>query len=239
MRKTLPWIGWCAFLACLVSCGCRSTPGAGGQPTLLDSGVWEYRLNGNPTGRESYRLLEAPDGGTVCEVLVEFFAPRLLGQGKLERDAAENPTSYQFSVSSRGRPSRHVQVQFLADKIVQELRTGDDAPKVTNFPRTEGLRVIEEGVFSFDQLLLTHYDRTRKGEQHFRVFVPQFGKTADFHVSYVSEESMEVPAGKSLATHLRVRYEGATLDYWLDAEGRLVKYAGPAAAGTAEALRVH
>lgn len=218
----------------LGSAACRPEVPPEGQ--VIESGGWDFFLNGEKVGSETYVLRRA--GRQIqCTLRSDFPTALVTAKGRLLLSAryrplefeleAQRPSSGGMQILATLEPGR-ARVRLARGELVRE-----DTVELS--PRA---RVLEEGLVTLAQMALQGLDLRSRGRFELPVLLPQRFIQAGVQVENLGLERIPVGGGAPRPLrHLRLSLAGGASDYWVDDERRVVRYLSQMPGGELEARR--
>ena len=210
-----------AALAALVLGGSR----AGAQVSTVDEGSFTITRGGATIGREEFRILRQPAGGST-----ELVARGLAAYGDrriapaLQTDAAGQPLRYQVEVRSGRQVEQRLTGQATRGHFSTQSQTGasEAAREYLVGDRTV---VIDDELFHQYFFLALH--RRAGGAASVPVLMPRRNVHGTARIQDAGAERLTLGARTLEATRLEVTEPGGrVLSVWVDAEGRVLRVAG-------------
>ncbi|HJQ19370.1 MAG TPA: DUF6134 family protein [Gemmatimonadaceae bacterium] len=196
--------------------------GAQGSP-VVDEGSFTITQQGNPYGREAFRIVRTPaPGGQVY---------RATGQGALGDhrvtsvlgvDSTGVPLSYESDVTIRGEVVQHLQGRGRPGRfsILNQTKAGEAAREY----------VLNAGALLLDGDFIHHYFFVPFVGDHgtLSVIAPRNAQQLRFTLEDAGADNLEL-AGKVVESrHFVLKAsDGARRDVWVDGRGRLLKVVIP------------
>ena len=201
-------------------------PGAlAAQVRTADEGSFTVTRRGETIGREEFRIVRRPAGGSeefVAQAVGAYGDRRILPA--LQTDASGMPSRYQIEVRSAGASEQKLTGQVLRGRFTAQLQT----------PRGESAReyLVRDGVRIVDDDVYHQYYFLCLGATGADVpmLEPRRGAQGAWRVSRgASTEPIEIGGRTLQAQRLTLRdAEGGTRELWTDASCRLLKVSIPA-----------
>jgi hypothetical protein len=194
------------------------------QVVTVDEGSFTITRNGQPAGREDFRIRRTPAAGGAEYVASATVA---LGDRRLSPDLRANakgaPIAYRLEVRVGGDTEERLTGQVGRGRFSAQLKT----------PRGESMReyVVSDGALVLDDDVFHQYYFVALGARSgpVPVVVPRRNVQVTMRVQRGGSESLQVGGRDIEATHLVLVEPGAGERLvWVDEEGRVLKVTIPA-----------
>jgi hypothetical protein len=220
-----------AGAAALASCRPQASEGQ-----LIESGGWEFYLNGEKVGTETYTLRRA-GRHLQCQIQSEFPQALASARARLRLSARYRPLEFELEAQRSAAGAMHLVATMEPGVARVRLKRGELAreEKVEISPRA---RILEEGLVTLAQMALQGLDLRRRDSFYLPILLPQRFSEAQVEVENLGLERVQV--GEEPARplrHLRLSLAGGASDYWVDDDRRVVRYMSRVPAGDLEARR--
>ena len=202
-------------------------PGAlAAQVSTADEGSFTVTRRGEVIGREEFRIVRRPAGGSdefVAQAVGAYGDRRILPA--LQTDAAGTPSRYQIEVRSAGSSEQKLTGQLLRGRFTAQLQTprGESARE---YLVRDGVRIVDDDVYH--QYYFLCLGATSPADVP--MLAPRRSAQSAWHVTRgATTESVEIGGRALQAQHLTLRDpEGGVRDIWTDASCRVLKVSIPA-----------
>ena len=203
-------------------------PGAlAAQVSTADEGSFTVTRRGETIGREEFRIVRRPAGGSeefVAQAVGAYGDRRILPA--LQTDASGTPSRYQIEVRSAGASEQKLTGQLLRGRFTAQLQTprGESARE---YLVRDGVRIVDDDVYH--QYYFLCLGATGAGAD-VPMLVPRRGAQGAWRVSRgAATESIEIGGRALQAQRLTLRdADGGTRELWTDSSCRLLKVSIPA-----------
>jgi len=195
------------------------------QVVTVDEGSFTVTRNGQPAGREEFRIRRTPAGGGgeyeyVASATVSLGDRRLTPDLRVDANGA--PIAYHLEMKTGPRLEEHLTGQVGRGRFSAQMKS----------PRGESTReyVVADGALVLDDdVYHQYYFLAQSGRSGpVPVVVPRRNVQVTMRVERQGTESLQVGGRAIDATHLVVGEPGAAERHvWVDAEGRVLKVALP------------
>lgn len=208
------------LIACTASIGLA--PLAGAQTQVLDEGALIVVKDGAPSRIETFRIVRNLDRSITARGQLSGGAQHT--SSELSTDSVGTPIAYKFDVVDRG--AKMIELRAMArggrlSSMTSNKSTGDEAMR--EFPLTAGRPLIIDATF------LHHFYFVPLGKSPgpVQVITPRAQHSVAGTLSARGLEPVTV-AGKSVtATHYSLVAGAARYEFWVDAQGRLLRVVAP------------
>lgn len=193
-----------------------------GQAVTVDEGSFTVTRDGQPMGREQFRIIRRVSGGNVVYVAnaTAAYGDRRLSPA-LETDTAGAPLAYVVEVRTGAE---------LQEKLSGRIGRGRFSARMQS-PRGESGKeyIVADGALILDEDVFHQYYFLADRVGAVPVVVPRRNVQMAMRVEPKGDATVVI-GGRSLpARHMTLTAaDGSTRDIWLDAEGRVLKVAIPA-----------
>jgi hypothetical protein len=203
---------------------------------LVESGGWDFYLNGEKVGTETYTLRRS---GRHLQCLIHSEFPQALAsaRGRLRLSARYRPLEFELEAQRSPSGPLHLVATLEPGQARVRLKRGEltREEKVEVSPRA---RLLEEGLVTLAQMALQGLDLRRRASFYLPILLPQRFSEAQVQVENLGLERVRVGDGPERPLrHLRLSLAGGASDYWVDEERRVVRYLSRVPAGDLEARR--
>lgn len=208
---------------------------------ITDRGGFAIYRDGKPLGTELFDINLTGGTGTV-KARISYKVDSDHGTLEVNRDSTlvlgrnAIPTDYRLTSTAQGQ-SNTLQVEFKPKVAICTFDLGKEK-KTQGAILGNNTLILDDNVFCHWIVLMSRYDRSRKGRQEFAVFVPQLGESGATTITVESAGSDTVKLGmrSEKGLHYKVSTTEGAMDLWTDSSGRLLKIAIPSS--NSEILRV-
>lgn len=213
----------------------RLTPRAAGAApgeNIDDQGTFVLSLGGHDYGTEKFSIRTS---GKKITAQAEVDLREQIGEQtvllksspKLILDSHLRPLSYTWSVT--GPEKYSLAVDFTASPVRSKLKRPNGEDDIREFHLPQNVVVLDNNVIHHYQLLIDRYERTSGGKQTFSGYIPQSALPGDLTVQDAGSQTVKVNGQEESLKHLVVVTDNATIDLWVDGEGRLQRLFVPTA----------
>jgi uncharacterized protein (DUF885 family) len=230
-RALAPLAVAAAVAAALSSCRPQVPEGQ-----LVESGAWDFYLNGEKVGTETYTLRRT-GRHLQCQIQSEFPQALASARGRLRLSARYRPLEFELEAQRSPSGAMHLVATLEPGVARVRLKRGELAreDKVEISPRA---RLLEEGLVTLAQMALQGLDLRRRDSFYLPILLPQRFSEAQVEVENLGLERLQVGEGPMRPLrHLRLSLAGGASDYWVDEDRRVVRYLSRVPAGDLEARR--
>jgi hypothetical protein len=192
------------------------------QGRMIDEGTLIVTKNGAPIGREVFRIVRTPSaGGDLYRATANISVGEQRITPVLSVDASGTPVSYEVGIRSGTKSVLHIKALTRPARFaVNEQTTSGEASREYVVPKRYA--VLDDDIFH-------HYYFVSLGGATGAVAVidPQGHAQAAATLERVGTEQVDI-GGKALpSTHYSLVAGTVRRDFWVDAEGRLLKVSVP------------
>lgn len=185
---------------------------------LCETGVFVFTMNGQPVGRELFKVTCQPEGGYRTEAHTELKVPGLTAdlQWTLEIDKAAVPTKF----TAKGTGAGVAIDQTLVMKNGKATFTSNGTSHEVSY--TPGAAFSTPGVGSIIQFLAARYDATKGGSQEIDLF-PNF----KMRIERVARDEVQATGPLAQITpeafdRYNMQMGVVSMTAWADSKGRIV-----------------
>lgn len=204
-----------------------AAPRAGhAQVTTVDEGSFTIVRGGATVGREEFRILRQPAGGST-----EYVARALAAYGErriapaLQTDPAGLPLRYQVEVRTGRTVEQRLTGQLTRAHFATQTQTGSSEAARTYLVGDTTVVVDDE---LFHQYFFLALHRKAGGTARVPVLVPRRNVHGPARVQDAGAERLTIGARTLEATRLEVTEPGGRVRMvWVDASGRVLRVTGP------------
>jgi hypothetical protein len=228
------WIPLAAAALALVAAACRPEPPPQGEE--IESGGWDFYLNNEKIGSETY-VLRRTGRQLQCTVRSELPGALASASVRMRLSASYRPLEFDLEAqrSPLGRMEIHVEikpgrarVRMARGELVRE-----DMVEIS-----ARARLLEEGLVTLAQMALQGLDLRQRERLELPVLLPQLFSQAQVLVENLGLEKIAVgDEPPRPLRHVRFSLAGGASDYWLDDERRIRRYVSQVPGGVLEARR--
>lgn len=189
---------------------------------VIDEGTFMITQQGNPFGRESFRIVRTPaPGGQVY---------RATGQGSL----GDNRLTSKLGTDSTGVPVSYESDLTLKGELVQHLQGRGRPGRFSILNQTRGAEaareyVLEDGALLVDGDVIHHYSFVPLAADHatLNVIAPRTGMQVRYKLDELAREQVEIGGRSIESRHFTLTADGVRREIWVDLQGRLLKVVVP------------
>lgn len=192
---------------------------------LDDRGTFVISLEGRPIGTEKFSI--------------QSFADRIEGEAEIQLRAKRGAQSLSvkssprlilnpqfepqtYSVTQKGTPEFHLEVNFRAPFSVSRLRlAGQTSDDERQFALSKDVVVLDDNVVHHYQILVDRFALKSDKKQTFSAYVPQEALPGVLTVEEVGNDEVELDGRKVPLRHLVLSTELAQIDLWVDSQQHL------------------
>jgi len=195
---------------------------AGAQSQVLDEGVLVVVRGAATVWTETFRIVRNPDRSITALGKLSNGAQDM--SSELSTDSVGSPIVYKFDVVDRGAKAIELRAMVRGGRLSfmrSNKTTGDEAMR--EFPLTSGPSLIVDATF----LHHLYFVPLGKAPGAVQVIAPHALHSVAGTLSARGLEPVTV-AGKSVtATHYSLAAGSARYEFWVDAQGRLLRVVAP------------
>jgi hypothetical protein len=190
------------------------------QTRVLDEGTFAITRNGAPAGREAFRIVRVPSAnGDLYRATAQISSGERRLAPTLLADSLGSAQSYEIGVREGARSVLQLKATARPARLaVLELTPSGESVKEYVVPRHT--LVLDSEVFHHYFLVPV---ASRGGT--IAVIDPQGHVQFTASVRLVGAETLDVGGRAVSATHYALSGNGVQRDFWVDAEGRVLKVA--------------
>jgi hypothetical protein len=207
------------------------------EPSALnDHGTLEVSMAGKIIGSEEFQILSSGNK-IIAKAEIELRATRggktmvLHSFPELVLDSQLAPLSYTWV--QKGAENAKFRVDFTTAPAKAHYYTVNGKDDYRDFLLPKDVVLLDDNVLSQYEILVARYDRTSRGMQTFRAFIPQEALPGQVKVVETGIEQVEINGNSESLRHLMVTTDLARIDLWVDSQGRLQRVSVPAMRFTA------
>jgi len=196
-----------------------------------DYGAFEISVAGKEIGVERFQIL--PSGNKiVAKAEIEFHTQTagktlaLHSFPQLILDSQLRPLSYAWV--QKGDQNSELRIDFTTAPVKAHYHTVNDKDDHREFLLSKDVVVLDDNVLSQYEILVDRYDKTSRGPQIFRAFIPQEALPGQVSVVETGNEQVKIGGESESLRHLVVTADLAHIDLWADQQGRLWRVSVPA-----------
>ena len=194
-----------------------------GQSALVDEGVFQITVDGQPAGTESFSIRRSGTGADA-QIIATAEIQMTVPEGRLDLRPALQVSGEDMAVAA-------YQVKVSGHRQEEVYVTLGDRRFLTRIRSEQGLqerefRATPETVLLDARAAHQYYFvNQRAGAQggSFPVIVPSENRQYTLRISIVGEESIQIGGQSISARHLRLEGNDAPRDLWVDSEGRVLR----------------
>ncbi len=219
--RRMAWMFLIVFAA-----GAASAAAAG---ISADSGVFSITAGKHNAGTEKFKItttssgvevsgelqLEMPGGGNVSETSILKLDPNL------------KPLSYERQQKSPKKGSLTAQFGLPECKLTSQTDAGNQE-QLFYLPDNH-LVILDTNFFHHYALLLSQYDTSIPGPQHFNVFIPQEAIPGTISLDLQGKENVEIGKTTRELNHFQAVTDEVKIDIWATPQGEIQRIAIPQA----------
>ena len=223
-----------ALAAALAITGCR--PDVPAEGNTVDSGGWDFYLNGEKIGSETY-VLKRSGRQLQCTVRSDFPGVLASASSRLRLSARYRPL--EFELEAQRPPGGKMLINATLEPGLARVRlTRGELVREDTVDISPRARLLEEGLVTLAQMALQGLDLRGRERFELPVLMPQRFTQASVQVENLGLERISVgDSPPRPLRHLRLSLAGGASDYWVDDERRVVKYRSQVPGGELEARR--
>ncbi|HVA01818.1 MAG TPA: hypothetical protein VMV34_09195 [Terriglobia bacterium] len=221
-------MGFCrlALFGGLMAWALASHPGAtlAGPAALNDQGTFEISIAGNNIGAERFQIISARDR-IVAKAEIELHTKQggktlaFHSFPELVLDSQLQPLSYAWSLEGSGSSRLEIDFTTAPAKALYHTVNGKDDHR--EFLLAKDVIVLDDNVLNQYEILVDRYDKTSRGQQIFRAFIPQEALPGQVKIAETGMEPVSLNGESKSLRHLVVATDLARIDLWADGQGRL------------------
>lgn len=191
------------------------------QGRAIDEGTFTVSKTGSPTTTESFRIIRRDDGQITATS--HQVAGTQQTRSNLTTDSAGTPMKYEMHVTDKGAAVFSVSAQARAGRLasVSTTQAGDES--VREYPMTPGRSVILEPGLLHQLYFVT----LTKRPSSFQAIEPRAGRPAAATLTPKGLEPVDVGGKSVTGTHYTLTCGSARYEFWVDAQGRLLRVEVP------------
>jgi hypothetical protein len=220
LRSVVPLVSGIS-IAAAASAPCRA------QGRTIDEGAFVITVKGAPSRTESFKIVRVDNGLIQATGQLTSGDERI--SSSLIADSLGTPVSYLYLVKQRGATA--LTVRAVSDGRRISLKSSDNRSNETmkDFPLLPGgTLILEQGLVH--QLFFVAITR-RAGPIH--LIEPRTGRHETATLTGRGLEPVEIGGRSVTATHYSLVSGPVTQEFWVDAEGRVLRVEIPAEGITA------
>lgn len=227
--------GLAAAMLCLVaSAACR--PEAPAEGETIETGGWDFYLNGDKIGTETYVLRRS---GRQLQVTLRSEFPHALvsASGRLLLSPRFRPLEFEFESQRSASERMRISVALEPARARVSLTRGELVREDT-VPISPRARLLEQGLVTLAQMALQGLDLRLRERFELPVLLPQRFVQVQVEVENLGLERIAVGDGEPRPLrHLRLSLAGGASDYWVDDGRRVIRYLSMVPGGELEGRR--
>jgi hypothetical protein len=191
------------------------------QGRTIDQGTFTISKSGAPASTESFRILRREDG-QITATSHQVTGTRQT-RSTLTADSSGMPTRYDLSVKDRNATMLTIVGQGRPGRFVSSSTTPPGDESVREYPMPPKTVLLDEGM-----LHQLYFVPLGKRSGSFQLLDPRSPRPISATLTPKGLEPVDV-GGKSItATHYSLAAGSARYEFWVDAEGRLLRIELPA-----------
>jgi hypothetical protein len=203
---------------------CLGAPSsAPAQVVTVDEGSFTITRNGQPAGREDFRIRSTPAAGAaeyVASATVSLGDRRL--SPDLRADARGAPIAYRLETRAGGDTEERLTGQVGRGRFSAQLKTAR-GESTREYVVSDGALVLDDDVYH-QYYFIAISGRTGAVP----VVVPRRNVQVTMRVQRQGTEAVDVGGREIDATHLVISEPGGDRHVWVDGRGRVLKVTVPA-----------
>jgi hypothetical protein len=214
LRSALPLL-----VAGAASIGCARQAAA--QSRVIDEGTFVVLRGGSPVRTESFKIARNVDGGMTATA--QLSAGTQHTTSLLATDTSGTPLLYELRVKDRGAKVIELRAVARSGRLssMASSATGDESMR--EFPLTSGRSVIVDGGLMHH----LYFAALGKPAGSMQIIEPRAMRSMNGTLSARGLDPLTV-AGKSVtATRYSLVAGAVRYEFWVDAQGRLLRVDGP------------
>jgi len=196
----------------------RSAADGTAQGAIVDDGAFRIsRGGGAATEVESFRISRGDNGQLVATSQLSAGARRTVS--KLVADSVGTPITYTLTVFENGKKSSSVEAGAQSGRLATRVsnQRGDESDR--DYPMGRERTVILD-----DELVhQLYFSALSSRSGGIRVISPHAARAATFVIAAHGLEPIDVGGQSVTATHLSLVNGADRRDFWIDADGRVLK----------------
>jgi uncharacterized protein DUF6134 len=192
------------------------------QGRMIDEGTLIVTKNGVPVGREVFRIVRAPSAsGELYRATANISVGDQRITPALSADTSGTPVAYEVGIRAGTKAVLHIQALTRPARFaVREQTTSGEASREYVVPKR--YTVLDEDIFHH------YYFVSLAGVTgSVAVIDPQGHAQVTAALERVGVEQLDIGGKMLSATHYSLVAGSTRRDFWVDAEGRLLKVAVP------------
>jgi hypothetical protein len=202
-----------------------------GPATLSDHGTFEISMAGERIGAETFQIVPSGDR-VIANAEIELHT-QTGGKAvvfhiipKLVLDSQLHPLSYTWD--QKGAGNSRFEINFTTAPVKARYHTVSGKDDNRDFLLPKDVVVLDDNVLSQYEILLARYDRTSRGPQVFKAFIPQEALPGQLKIVENGTEDVTINGKSERLHHFVVTTDLARIDLWADTQGRVQRVAVPA-----------
>jgi hypothetical protein len=196
-----------------------------------DYGAFEISIAGKEIGVERFQIF--PSGNKIIakaeiEIHTQEAGKTLVLHSfpELILDSQLGPLSYTWV--QKGVQNSELRIDFTTAPVKAHYRTVNGKDDNREFLLSKDVVVLDDNVLSQYEILVDRYDKTSRGPQTFRAFIPQEALPGQVSVVETGNEQVRVGGKNESLRHLVVATDLAHIDLWADQQGHMQRVSAPA-----------
>jgi hypothetical protein len=187
------------------------------QTRTIDEGTFTVTKPGAPSSTESFRIIRRDDGQITAT------SHQVTGTQQtrttLTTDSSGTPIRYEMRVTDRGAALFSVTAQARAGRLVSASSTQAGDESMREYPMTGGRSIILEPGLVHQLYFVTLVKRPGS----FQVIEPRAAKGSMVMLTPKGFEPVDVAGKSTTGTHYSLELGPARCEFWIDAQGRLLR----------------
>jgi len=229
-----PWIGLTALFLAAALGACRPEPPPQGEE--VESGGWDFYLNNEKIGSETYVLRRS---GRQLQCTVRSELPGALASASVRMRLSASYRPLEFELEAQRSPLGRMEIRADLEPGRARVRmTRGELVREDTVEISARARLLEEGLVTLAQLALQGLDLRQRERFELPVLLPQLFTQAQIQVENLGLEKIAVgDEPPRPLRHVRLSLAGGASDYWLDDDRRVRRYVSQVPGGLLEARR--